>query len=157
PAGCQWCEIRRSGQPSPVKSATAALKDQSFGPVMPAVAAWSVIVTGTGVPGGGVFGGGLGGGPTPGAAGTRGTGGGGRGRRKDRPGGTARVFDGGLGAQPAHQGDHRPRRVGREADELVVGRAGVGRHYGRPRGPVEMHHERLVALFAGVVIAASRP
>src|SRR6266480_3002250 len=73
-AGCQWCEINRSGQPSPVKSATAALKDQSGWPLMPAAAAWSVIVTGTGGTGGGVPGGGLGGGPTPGAAGTGGTG-----------------------------------------------------------------------------------
>src|SRR5262250_2805545 len=73
PAGCQWWEINRSGQPSPVRSATVALKDQSV-PLMPAAAAWSVIVTGTGVAGGGVGGGGLGAGPTPGAAGKGGTG-----------------------------------------------------------------------------------
>src|SRR5262250_235805 len=77
-AGCQWWEINRSGQPSPLKSATAALKDQSCGPLMPAADAWSVIVTGTGGAGGGVFGGGLGAGPTPGAVGTRGTGAGDR-------------------------------------------------------------------------------
>src|SRR5262252_2341894 len=66
--------MNRSGQPSPVKSATAALNDQSGVPLMPAAAAWSVIVTGTGVFGGGVPGGGLGAGPTPGAVGTGGTG-----------------------------------------------------------------------------------
>src|SRR5260370_38720267 len=66
-AGCQWCETNRSGQPSPLKSATAALKDQSV-PLMPAAAARSVIVTGIGVVGGGVFGGGVrrGGGPRAG-------------------------------------------------------------------------------------------
>src|SRR6516164_9862677 len=71
--GCQWWEMNRSGEPSPVKSATAAPKDQSV-PLMPAAAAWSVIVTGTGVVAGGVGGGGLGAGPTPGAVGTGGTG-----------------------------------------------------------------------------------
>src|SRR5579859_6318683 len=77
-AGCQWCETNRSGQPSPVKSATAALKDQSCLAAIPAMAARSVIVTGTGVFGGGVFGGGLGLGPTPGAAGRGGSGAGDR-------------------------------------------------------------------------------
>src|SRR5690349_3433501 len=77
-AGCQWWETNRSGQPSPVKSATAALNDQSCLPPMPAAAAWSVIVTGTGVLGGGVFGGGLGVGPMPGAADRGGTGAGAR-------------------------------------------------------------------------------
>src|SRR5215471_4736551 len=72
-AGCQWCEIKISGQPSPLISVTAAAKDQSV-PLMPAAAAWSVIVTGTGVVAGGVGGGGCGAGPTPGAAGTGGTG-----------------------------------------------------------------------------------
>jgi hypothetical protein len=55
-------------------SATAALKVQSTTLPMPAADAWSVIVTGIGVVGGGVFGGGFGAGPTPGAAGTGGTG-----------------------------------------------------------------------------------
>src|SRR6202035_5590023 len=72
-AGCQWWEMNRSGQPSPVKSAAAAPKDQSFVPLMPAAAAWSVIVTGMGVCAGGVGGGGLGAGPTPGAAGSGGS------------------------------------------------------------------------------------
>src|SRR5579871_5967484 len=72
-AGCQWWEMNRSGQPSPVKSATAAPKDQSLVPLMPAAAAWSVSVTGMGVCAGGVGGGGLGAGPTPGAADTGGT------------------------------------------------------------------------------------
>src|SRR4029077_1495855 len=71
--GCQWCEINRSGQPSPVRSATVALKDQSGWLLMPAAAAWSVIVTGIGVCAGGVGGGGLGAGPTPGAAGSGGS------------------------------------------------------------------------------------
>src|SRR5215813_5656795 len=66
--------MKISGQPSPFKSATAALKVQSGGPLMPAAGAWSVIVTGIGVTGGGVAGGGPGAGPTPGAAGTGGTG-----------------------------------------------------------------------------------
>src|SRR5579863_313945 len=72
--GCQWCETNRSGQPSPLKSATAALNDQSALLLMPAAVALSVIVTGIGVFAGGVFGGGLGLGPTPGAVGTGGTG-----------------------------------------------------------------------------------
>src|SRR5262245_6609686 len=63
-----------SGQPSPLISTTAALKVQSCVPLMPAADALSVMVTGTGVAGGGVFGGGLGVGPTPGMAGTVGTG-----------------------------------------------------------------------------------
>src|SRR5262249_45223360 len=62
------------GQPSPLKPATAALKVQSTGPLMPAAGAWSVIVTGIGVVAGGVGGGGAGAGPMPGAAGTGGTG-----------------------------------------------------------------------------------
>src|SRR5262249_50437004 len=66
--------MKISGQPSPLKSATAALKVQSSGPLMPAAAAWLVIVTGIGVVAGGVAGGGFGAGPTPGAAGTGGTG-----------------------------------------------------------------------------------
>src|SRR5215831_12477055 len=73
-AGCQWWEINRSGQPSPLKSATAVPKDQSDAVLMPAAVALSVIVTGIGVVGGGVFGGGFGAGPTPGAVGTGGTG-----------------------------------------------------------------------------------
>src|SRR5215470_12407361 len=77
-AGCQWWETNRSGQPSPVRSATVALNDQSFVPVMPAAAAWSVIVTGMGVCAGGVGGGGLGAGPTPGAGGSGGSGAGAR-------------------------------------------------------------------------------
>src|SRR5215469_14024970 len=77
-AGCQWCEINRSGEPPfPLKSATAAPKDQSV-PAMPAAVAWSVIVTGIGVFAGGVGGGGFGAGPTPGAVGTGGTGAGAR-------------------------------------------------------------------------------
>src|SRR5690349_201165 len=71
-AGCQWWEMNRSGQPSPVKSAAAAPKDQSLVPLMPAAAAWSVMVTGMGVCAGGVGGGGLGAGPTPGADGSGG-------------------------------------------------------------------------------------
>src|SRR5215469_15811458 len=70
-AGCQWWEMNRSGQPSPVRSPTVALKDQSV-PLMPAAAASSVIVTGIGVCAGGVGGGGLGAGPTPGAGGSGG-------------------------------------------------------------------------------------
>src|SRR5690348_8745241 len=65
--------MNRSGQPSPLRSPTDALKVQSVGPLMPAAAAWSVIVTGTGAVGGGVFGGGPGAGPTPGAVGSGGT------------------------------------------------------------------------------------
>src|ERR1700758_4009789 len=72
-AGCQWRATNMSGQPSPLMSATAALKVQSCVPLMPAAEALSVMVTGTGVAGGGVFGGGLGAGPTPGMAGTAGT------------------------------------------------------------------------------------
>src|SRR5215471_13184189 len=72
-AGCQWRATNISGQPSPLISATAALKVQSVGLPMPAALAWSVIVTGIGVVGGGVLAGGLGAGPTPGAAGTAGT------------------------------------------------------------------------------------
>ena len=68
-AGCQWCEANISGEPSPLKSAMAALKDQSGGRLIPAAAAWSVIFTPIGLTGGGVFGGGLGAGPVPGAAG----------------------------------------------------------------------------------------
>src|SRR6185312_6095061 len=71
--GCQWWAMNRSGKPSPVKSAPAALKDQSGEPLMPAAAAWSVIVTGIGVCAGGVGGGGLGLGPMPGGVGTGGT------------------------------------------------------------------------------------
>src|SRR5215470_869372 len=66
--------MKISGQPSPLRSPTAALKVQSGGPLMPAAAAWSVIVTGIGVVAGGVAGGGFGAGPTPGAVGTGGTG-----------------------------------------------------------------------------------
>src|SRR5262249_39122464 len=66
--------MNMSGLRSPLKSATAALKVQSSGPLMPAAAAWSVIVTGTGAVAGGVCGGGVGAGRTPGAAGTGGTG-----------------------------------------------------------------------------------
>src|SRR5215471_21072453 len=73
-AGCQWRATNISGQPSPLISATAALKVQSVGLPMPAALAWSVIVTGIGVVGGDVFAGGLGAGPTPGTAGTAGTG-----------------------------------------------------------------------------------
>src|SRR5215472_11325943 len=84
-AGCQWWETNRSGQPSPVRSATAALNDQSFVPLMPAAAAWSVIVTGIGACAGGVFGGGLGAGPTPGAGGSGGSAAGARVGSKTRP------------------------------------------------------------------------
>src|ERR1700722_4115481 len=73
-AGCQWCEANIAGEPSPLKSAMAALKDQSGGMLIPAAAAWSVIFTPIGLAGGGVFGGGLGAGPVPGATGTGGTG-----------------------------------------------------------------------------------
>src|SRR5690348_2189027 len=59
-----------SGQLSPLKSATAALKVQSCVSSMPAADAWSVMVTGIGVVAGGVFGGGFGVGPTPGMSGT---------------------------------------------------------------------------------------
>src|SRR5690348_16478111 len=72
-AGCQWWEMNRSGQPSPVRSPTVALKDQSGWLLMPAAAAWSVIVTWMGVCAGGVGCGGLGVGPTPGAAGSGGS------------------------------------------------------------------------------------
>src|SRR5690349_10884123 len=65
--------MNRSGQPSPVRSPTVALKDQSV-PLMPAAAAWSVIVTGMAVCAGGVGGGALGAGPTPGAGGSEGSG-----------------------------------------------------------------------------------
>ena len=91
-----WMPMARdeqSGQPSPLKSATAALKVQPGGPLMPAAAAWSVIVTGTGDLGGGVLGGGLG------RADTR-RGWHGRNRRS-RPGGER----------------HRPRGAGRLFDE----------------------------------------
>src|SRR5262249_58132116 len=71
-------ETPRSGQPSPVRSAMVALKDQSCAPPMPAAAAWSVIVTGIGVCAGGVGFGGLGAGPTPGAGGSGGSGAGAR-------------------------------------------------------------------------------
>ena len=77
-AGCQWRATNISGQPSPLISATAALKVQSTALPMPAADAWSVMVTGIGVVGGGVFGGGLGAGPMPGMAGTGGTGAGDR-------------------------------------------------------------------------------
>src|SRR5262245_28857907 len=73
-AGCQWRATNISGQPSPLKSVTVPLKVQSCGPLMPAAGAWSVNVTGTGIVAGGVLGGGAGAGPTPGAAGTGGTG-----------------------------------------------------------------------------------
>src|SRR5690242_3383453 len=63
-----------SGQLSPLKSATAALKVQSCVSSMPAAGAWSVMVTGVAVVAGGVFGGGFGVGPTPGMSGTEGTG-----------------------------------------------------------------------------------
>src|SRR5579871_4274582 len=82
--GCQWCEMNRSGHPSPVRSATVAPKDQSV-PLMPAAAAWSVIVTGMGVCAGGVGGGGLGAGPTPGAGGSGGSGAGARVGRETGP------------------------------------------------------------------------
>src|SRR5262249_56733330 len=77
--------MKISGQPSPLRSPTAALKVQSGGPLMPAAAAWSVIVTGIGVVAGGVAGGGFGAGPTPGAVGTGGTGAGARAGSETRP------------------------------------------------------------------------
>src|SRR5205809_129228 len=66
------CATNTSGQPSALKSAVDALQVRSGLPRMPAAAARSVIVTGTGAFGGGVFGGGPGAGPMPGAAGAGG-------------------------------------------------------------------------------------
>src|SRR6185437_6940648 len=76
-----------SGQLSPLKSATVALKVQSCGPLMPASGASSVMVTGIAVVAGGVGGGGVGAGPTPGTAGTAGTGAGGQGASESGPDG----------------------------------------------------------------------
>src|SRR5690349_1428377 len=79
--------MKMSGQLSPLKSATAALKVQSCGPLMPAAAAWSVMVTGIAVVAGGVGGGGVGERPMPGTAGTEGTGAGASGARERGPDG----------------------------------------------------------------------
>src|SRR5215831_3647232 len=112
-AGCQWRATNRSGQPSPLKSPTAALKVQSTGLRMPAAAAWSVIVTGTGVVGGGVCGGGLGAGPTPGAVGTGGTGAGARGARDTGPVGQ-------LACSMSGFGPSRPTAVIADPDGLAA-------------------------------------
>src|SRR5262249_6502984 len=93
--------MKISGQPSPLRSPTAALKVQSGGPLMPAAAAWSVIVTGIGVVAGGVAGGGFGAGPTPGAVGTGGTGAAARAGSENGPVGQLACSTSGRGARPA--------------------------------------------------------
>src|SRR5262249_27065198 len=79
--------MNMSGQLSPLKSATEALKVQSCVPSMPAAGAWSVMVTGIGAVAGGVFGGGFGAGPTPGMPSTGGTSAGEPGRSESGPDG----------------------------------------------------------------------
>src|SRR4029077_14728642 len=96
--------MKISGQPSPLKSATDALKVQSCGPLMPAAGAWSVMVTGIGVVAGGVSGGALGVGPTPGISGTAGT-------RAGVPEASERGPDGQLACSTIALEPCRPTRV----------------------------------------------